>query len=413
MERSGPKLSVARENDIPALDGIRAYAVCSVVMGHFVPIPWLQSLIGWGDTGVFIFFCLSGFLITRILLQGTDRTHPGQRGTLLKSFSRRFLRIFPIYYLVLGAGVALQYPPIVDNLFRLATYSVGIPGLPPLSPLRSASHLWSLSVEEQFYLVWPCLIVLGPRRWRLGFTLTAILASFAYKLLLAMYGGNYGEIFRPALGCVDSLGCGSLAAILFHGPSSPLRQRIASWPVVTGAFIVAAALWAYRMVNIDHRYSEHLTFGVIQVLAFAIFFSLLILFLAEHRNNRLSTVLSLPPLRFIAKISYGVYLYHYFMPIVINLLVQKLGMPFPHYTQENVVLAAIPLAFVVATVSWYLIEQPLLALKRFYPYPRAQNQLGGLMTEIATWPTNSGVSALGRPESADSAPPRSKTPPRP
>ena len=375
MDRCEEKTPDSREADIPALDGIRAYAVCSVVIGHFVPIPWLQSLIGWGDTGVFIFFCLSGFLITRILLQGTDRVGPGQKGALLKSFySRRFLRIFPIYYLVLGAGVALQYPPIAENLIRLATYSVGVPWLPPVPPLRSASHLWSLSVEEQFYLVWPWLMVLGPRPWRLGLTLTAILASLACKLLLAMGGGDYGDIFRPALGCMDSLGCGSLAAIIFQSPPSPLRQRIASWPFVTGTFIVAAALWAYRMANIDHRYSNHLTFGVIQVFAFAVFFSLLILFLAEHRKNLLSTVLSLPPLRFIAKISYGVYLYHFFMPIVINLFVQKLGLPFPRYTPENVVLAAIPLTFIVATLSWYLVERPLLSQKRFYPYPAAPNQ---------------------------------------
>jgi peptidoglycan/LPS O-acetylase OafA/YrhL len=369
---SSPTAPATRAADIPALDGLRAYAVCSVVTGHFFPIPWLQSLVGWGDTGVFIFFCLSGFLITRILLQGTDRAHSRQKGALIKSFyARRFLRIFPAYYLVLAVGVALHYPPIADNLLRLATYSVGILGLPPMSPLRSASHLWSLSIEEQFYLVWPALMIFGPRGARLPLTLTAILASLAYKLVVATHGGSYSDLFRTTLGCVDSLGCGSLAAILYQGPPSPFRQRIASWQIATGAFVVVAALWAYRMVNFDHRYSDHLTFGVIQVFAFAIFFSLLILFLAEHRANPLSAVLSVPPLRFIAKISYGLYLYHYFMPIVINLFVLKLGVPFPHYTQKNVALAAIPLAFAVATLSWHLLERPLLAQKRFYPYPVA------------------------------------------
>jgi peptidoglycan/LPS O-acetylase OafA/YrhL len=351
--------SLTESDRFPALDGLRAFAVLSVMVGHLVPITGLQKLVGWGDVGVVIFFCLSGFLITNILLRADDGS---DRGLILKAFyARRFLRIFPIYYLAVAAAALLGYEPVRDNLARLLTYSLNVPGLGLSTDLGAASHLWSLSVEEQFYIIWPIVLLTVPRQY-LKWTLAAIVASsVVYKMALALTGADYAAIFRPITGSADSLALGALVAVVrTEGVRVPVRLAVIG---VVAAVIVTA----YRMANpIDAFYTGALPFAVVQFLVIALASAAVIGFFVDSKS-RVGDALGHPILEGIARISYGLYLYHFFVPLALSGLV---GGPL-------LSLVSVVLTFALATVSWVVIERPLLSLKRWVPYG-SRNRVGRL-----------------------------------
>ena len=155
----------------PALDGTRAIAALLVLVFHAMqeglPLP---KLVNFGQTGVDLFFVLSGFLITSILLAARPRDWSEVR----TFYARRSLRIFPLYYLALCFCALFLFPVnwpfwiYLENFWMSAGREVAGPG-----------HLWSLAVEEQFYLVWPCLVLFVPRRFLLKILTGLIVFSFA------------------------------------------------------------------------------------------------------------------------------------------------------------------------------------------------------------------------------------------
>src|SRR5208337_4189358 len=157
------------------LDGIRALAVIAVMIQHFDPgtVRWIKL----GHVGVRVFFVLSGFLITGILLQARQSAEIDglSKWRVLRNFyARRFLRIFPIYYLVIlvtwVAGIAEMRESVGWNLSYLSNFYFYQRG----TGNYSVTHLWSLAVEEQFYLLWPLLILFLPRKWLAGAIVSAI-----------------------------------------------------------------------------------------------------------------------------------------------------------------------------------------------------------------------------------------------
>ncbi len=349
--------------DFPALDGLRAIAVLFVMIGHLAPSEFLQKLVGWGLLGVLLFFCLSGFLITNILLK-IDCTAGRMQG-LRAFYARRFLRIFPIYYLVIAIAVCVRYTPVTDNLLRLVTYTLNIPGLPPTLNLEAASHLWSLSVEEQFYCVWPIVVLFAPRRSLKAILIATILASLCYKMVLAVTGQPYWMIFRPIAGCIDSLAIGSLVAVRRNQGT----DRTISVPMLAIALVVYAVVTYCRFAfHIDPRYTGVLPIGVVETFVCAVVFALIITFVTQRKENPFSRALGVPPLRAIARISYGLYLYHFFMPDIVVAIYRNHGMQtwHPHFT--SLFINPLCLSFLAAIASWYCIEAPLLKLKTRFAY---------------------------------------------
>ena len=270
----------------PQLDGLRAIAVMSVFIGHLVPLRFLQKIVSWGDTGVILFFCLSGFLITRILLRvQIDGT--GNRWMSLRSFYvRRVLRIFPIYYLVIVLGVLVGYPPVRDQFLRLVTYSLNVPGLPPTDHLGAFSHFWSLSVEEQFYLFWPMLVLFLPRRNLPHFIVGLIGLSLGYRLAFALAGASYKLIFASLWGCLDSLGLGALLAIAWDEPSC----RWARGRRFVRVGKIFGVVWALMTVGIlagglDSEFTGYLWFAAVYFTTAAIAFTGLIAFALSGSKN--------------------------------------------------------------------------------------------------------------------------------
>ena len=155
---------------MPQLDGVRAIAISAVLLAHFPVFPALVQIYAMqpGQLGVRLFFVLSGFLITRILLHCRDLVESGtvSLGAVLRRFyTRRALRIFPLYFLVVGVFAWLGAPNVREHLVWHLTYTTNFRMAALASNLFPAGHFWSLAIEEQVSAVWPLLTLVLPRRW--------------------------------------------------------------------------------------------------------------------------------------------------------------------------------------------------------------------------------------------------------
>jgi len=347
------------------LDGLRFFAFLAVFMIHSdVEHFW------WGSYGVSLFFVISGFLITRILIAAQDRP----RGQALRAFyARRALRIFPAYYLVLGlaaATVGIAHLPA----FVLYVMNWGIffytwiqPALVdrPWDPVRMYGiHFWSLCVEEQFYLVFPLLFsFLRPGRTRLRGLLVLWAASIAFRFLFAalLPKSAYGLI---PLVCGEYLVAGAVGAVVFadtSGTAERIRAAARQWMFPVGLALVAAlfALYGPESPSIDHvMRPPHM-----QTLL-ALGFLAMVLGLWQTDNRWVLGFFNFAPFRFLGKISYGLYLIHLFMWPLYDWLSA-------HYA----VLRAVPplaaqfgLTVLLATAMWHLVEAPILKLKARFQY---------------------------------------------
>ncbi len=337
------------------LDGLRAIAVITVMIGHFCPYPIISKFVGYGDTGVVIFFCLSGFLITGILLDLKEL--PQSRISLLGTFyARRAVRIFPIYYLVIAVGVAVGSTPVIANLLRLLTYTANyVPGLPIITDLGPFPHLWSLSVEEQFYLAWPLLIFLMPRRFMPATILAVICSSLTFKAYGAVSGASYTVIYRSVFSCMDSLAAGS--ALALARPWLPqlfakVGNRVVFLSIALVALLTAIRFW----VDADPWYRGHEVLGLIYFQSIILLSCTVIAAAVSGKRWLLSSFLETSPMVSTGRISYGLYVYHYFMPYMAIMLVPRIHSRFP-------ALTTVAVSFAVAAISWFVIEKPLLALK--------------------------------------------------
>lgn len=370
-------VAVRRRPYLPALDGLRALAVLLVLWTH-VPrdmpgyptwLSWLASGIEPGYLGVDLFFVLSGFLITRILLVERDAGRP-LRWFLL----RRALRIFPIYYLLLLALAVLRPGP---ELPWCALYlgNFWLSTSPLHTPLR---HTWSLCVEEHFYLLWPLLLLVVPRS-RLPVVLLAVVLPGAVLAAVTTCAWWPSEYLPSVLQYGSQYRCLSLAA---GGLLALFEVRRAAEPpaVVPGPFVSAASgrvrlavvaallLAAAFVVSETHlgillptgyapfagRYAPVLPpqyLPAAKLVAFTLACTALLLLTADARPDRWpGRLLASAPMRGIGRISYGLYLYHY--PIYFALL----G-PAPAASQVAVAVTA---SFAVATLSYLLLERPIL-----------------------------------------------------
>jgi peptidoglycan/LPS O-acetylase OafA/YrhL len=347
------------------LDGLRFFAFLGVFMIHSdVEHFW------WGSYGVSLFFVISGFLITRILIASQDRP----RGQALKAFyARRALRIFPAYYLVLGlaaATVGIAYLPA----FALYVMNWGIffytwiqPELvdAPWDPVRMHGiHFWSLCVEEQFYLVFPLLFsFLRPGNTRLRWLLAMWAACIAFRFLFAalLPKAAYGLI---PLVCGEYLVAGAVGAAVFadeSGTAERVRTAARQWMFPAGLALVVALFVLFRPEppSIDHViHPPHM-----QTLL-ALGFLAMVLGLWQTDNRWVLGFFNYAPFRFLGKISYGLYLIHLFMWPLFDWLSA-------HYSVLGDVpplVARFGLTILLATGMWQLVEAPILKLKRKFQY---------------------------------------------
>jgi peptidoglycan/LPS O-acetylase OafA/YrhL len=361
------------------LDGLRCFAVLGVLVSHFwIPqgLPWLLADMDWGWIGVRLFFVLSGFLITGILLDA--RQIAGNKTTtsayqLRQFYARRFLRIFPIYYLVIMITIALNIPLARELWAWLVTYTSNIYITLHNTWIGYFSHFWSLAVEEQFYLIWPFLILILPKKWLLPSVALAILVAPVYRFsAYQLYRGDISPFdfkagtLTPAN--LDSLGMGAMLAIFWHNRA--YRERVQKYtlfiilPVGILLYLVTLALYHYDI--------KPSVFFTLNDFALALIFAWLVSSAAMGFKGTVGKFISFPIFVYLGKISYGIYVYHYFMPLILVPVMKWLGFEAPPPGPLNFILAG-SLSIAIASLSWYLFEYPINRLKRHFAYVPVPN----------------------------------------
>lgn len=350
---------------MPGLDGLRAIAVLAVVAYH-LEFSWASG----GLLGVGVFFTLSGYLITDLLLAAQQRG-----GIRLGDFwLGRARRLLPALFLMLGVVVAwvVLFGPAQPTEFREAVGAAALyvanwqlvfqhisyfARFGPPSPL---GHLWSLGVEEQFYIFWPLLLMIGMRLVRERTSVSGVRPRLA-ALTLLLVGASALEmalLYHPSLDPsrvyygTDTRAFELLAgaALAMVWPSAKLRPNVTEGArrVLDGAGLIGL-LAILAMIWRTGEYSSFLYQGGFVLLSAA---TALLLASLAHPASRLGTLMGCRPLRWIGERSYGIYLWH--MPII------ALTTPADAHG-VNLGRAALQVAatFCVAALSWRLVEQPI------------------------------------------------------
>lgn len=357
--------SHSRQTYVPHIDGLRAVAVLSVILYH-LKASWLPG----GFTGVDVFFVISGFVVSA----SVDRLPAlgGWQG-LLRFYARRIRRIVPalvVCLLVTALFSALFIPEswlseTSDKTGRRAFFglsnwvlaSTGNDYFSPRTEFNPYTHTWSLGVEEQFYLLFPLLFLAWSRGGRgralsLGLFALATLASLAYALRLAGQGGQDIQAFYVTTTRFWQLGAGVLLyqAMTLSGGDAALERPAAnagpagrSWrsPLLLAASALGYGLWAARPGH------SPWPDGLWPVLSTLVLLGLL----QGHRHGWTGRVLASPPMVWVGKLSYSLYLWHW--PVFV-LFRWTVGLE----TLLNGA-CAVALVFVLAWLSWRWVEQPL------------------------------------------------------
>ncbi|MEZ0538688.1 acyltransferase family protein [Fibrella arboris] len=374
-------------NHLIQLDGVRFLAVALVLFDHWtaeqLPPAFTFPL---GSLGVTIFFVLSGFLISRILLSGKDKLPLPKRrylGGYLKTFYiRRTLRIFPIYYLTLFILYLLNEPPVRRTIGWLALYASNIYIAHYATWMGTVDHLWSLAVEEQVYLIMPMLLFLLPRHWVIPTALLMLVGSVVLRYGLLVHGDPWfiGYVSMPT--CLDAFGLGLAMAWLWLYRRSQFEALFRS-PVGLLVSILAfgGVVWLSKNYASNHPDLDH-TFNVYTHVWERLSASFIGFFLIGKAilgfKGPMKALLIHPVSQYLGQISYGLYLYHNFIynayhtqqTHVALRTWRKLVHFFPvldaSFAFQFLYFLAITVG--IATISWYLIEKPINRLKDRFAY---------------------------------------------
>lgn len=338
----------------PQFDGLRALAVLTVMIDHFstdVPNFPLPDCIHLGATSVRLFLVLSGYFITASLRRARDRVDVGRLSvgqTLRAFYSRRILRILPAYGVFAVVALILNLGAVRHNWPWLFTGTVNwLIAWKNQWPL-AISHLWSICVQEQFYLVWPLFILLLPRRWMLQTIIAVALAGVAFRVGCVMFSVPMIARWVLPFGSLDSLAAG--AALGWCGGRLHSSRR--GWLIagVCVSMLVLAGIWR----NGDPTRLRSVLVEPFEASAFVV----LVARTATGFSGWIARFLSLPGLVFAGRISYGLYIYHVLVAMVFD---RWLPLPMRWLlTDPSARLTLLgTVTLIVAALSWRFLEQPV------------------------------------------------------
>lgn len=394
-----PELYHPRQHLKP-LDGVRGLAILMVMMlhafqsnyeGHRGLAYFVGTVFQYGIFGVDLFFVLSGFLITGILVDSL-----GDEGFFQKFYARRALRIFPLYYGMLCVLFVLT-PALHLHWRGMGWLLLGyLQNLRPETILHfspganiSLNHLWSLAIEEQFYLVWPAVVFLVRGRKRLMITAIALsVSSLLLRVVLIFHGVSAELIHATTITRADSLLIGGVFALLFRSPRWAQVQRLApaaalaAWGVVLGSILlIGPEMLRHKPLSLADQLWIH---GVrYTVLALG---SAAIIVWSIQAGSICEWIFMRRWLRFLGKYSYGIYVIH------MILLSQLLGPQrewiamATHSKMIGVIGAAVSslaVSIVLAYLSFHLYEMPFLRLKRLFVYGEGRRMRAASPEELS------------------------------
>jgi len=355
-----PSPSKPKSSYQPQLDGLRALAILGVLIEHFgIAMP---SLLRCGPLCVRFFFVLTGYFITLSLWRVQAEISRSRESGLLplgRYYLARLLRIGPPFYLALLIGAVFGIAEVRTNFFWLATFQANnhfaFLGYWP----GAIAHFWSLAVQEQFYLLWPLVVLVLPRRWFLPAMAAFILFGLGFRIFCIATTANTITRWVTLFGCIDSFAVGALIAYL--NESRWLRKI----PRLSPALLLAMPLAAFAAFFLGRALmtlpENNLWLGLTESVD-EIFLAWLLTAAVVGIRGRYGSFLSWSPLVYLGKISYGIYVYHVFIIILISPLLGRLGLTESHdsYVRLAVLLG---LTISLSSLSWHYLEQPFLAWK--------------------------------------------------
>lgn len=377
---------MTRSIHFPGLNGLRFLAALAVVVLHlelFKDLEGLPSIIhnplvnSLGAMGVDLFFVLSGFLITYLLLE--EKAQAGKIA-LLKFYQRRILRIWPVYYLVVFAAFFLipqlgflPYARSVEDHFysKMALYLSILPnGALALYPgIHFASLSWSVGVEEQFYLIWP-LLINGTRNYaRTMIYFIVCMIGLKALLFLAIHGSMpfpHLSVIKEILVMtrLECMAIGGLAALLLYNPQYGLNRFIMRRELQVIVLVSLVPL-TYLIHNTSLDDLKHIIYSVL--------FALLILNTASGRDSIIN--FDIPVLNKLGRISYGFYMYQYFVIIPVLQMVKPLFQATGSTIWFNLVYygSSLTLLILISKLSYQFYESWFIKLKRRYSVVESTN----------------------------------------
>lgn len=339
---------------IPALDGVRAIAILLVLVFHWFPEGVGINIMPNGPIGVTLFFVLSGYLISNILIEQQTKA---QFFRSFKNFViRRALRIFPIYFLVLAGLLILKSASITINTdfyeypWYYWTYLYNHWLEQRANWADTLSPYWSLSVEEQFYILWPFCILLISSRFRAYFLWFSVLFGITFRYFSVHLQHGLGVYM---LTCVDTFAWGALLAhYIREGRSGEIDIWIRR--------LIIPVVFCFLIICLKHTDAD-----LVKQLFFRTCTSLVsvtVLFFAL-RPGTFSKILSFSPLRLLGQMSYGIYLYHMLVPNLFFKIAGKLHIPVPELP-FNLISFFVLFTFSYLSLNW--IEKPIQSFKKFF-----------------------------------------------
>jgi len=345
---------------IPSLDGLRAIAILIVCLSHVgamknTPFP---HFVGLGNLGVRVFFVISGMLITRLLMEERRRTGSI---SLKRFYIRRTLRIFPALWVYIAVIAGLSFVGIISvpriQILRSLTYTVNYY---QMGRSWYIGHIWSLSVEEQFYLLWPLVLVLGG--WRAGRRIAIVAIVLAPLLrvaaLLTLPGAHEGNPEWFPTAC-DAIATGCLLALLSKNRrwQVTIQSMTAPWLLVLTFVVVALDSLHYRF---DHGISI-LLLDSIGLLLINFGIALIVERVTTYPEDCIGRLLNSRPMTWLGSISYSLYLWQ---------------MPFLNH-QDSGWITRLPInliaALLAAAASFYFVETPILSVRKRFGWGEGES----------------------------------------
>ena len=355
----------------PGLDGLRFIAAISVLVQHVVQFQalfgfgapgWFHRLFLTGRDGVILFFVLSGFLITYLLVAELDRFGSID---IRRFYVRRILRIWPLYFLVLALAVVLYAfgaatpgwrQPDSAGVFILYALLLANVALVWGRPALGVSQSWSIGVEEQFYLVWPAILLVFAR------CLLAFMATFVFLKVVLLWAliralGEFAPttVFVQQL-ALESMAIGAIAAVLVYRKAAILR--VLYHPLAQIAAVAGFAIVVYDFDGIFGRAP-----AVATTLLSLVF---VLVILNVGCNERTLLRIGNPVTDYLGRISYGIYMFH---PLVLyGMFFALRGLGWNPGTNLAVLVTVyavgVAASIAVAALSYALFEAPCLRLKK-------------------------------------------------
>jgi len=361
-----PRAAIDDRHRLPGLDGLRAFSILLVILLHTIqrrsvthPVPYIAYVFSNGGMGVFIFFVISGYLITSLLLREFERTG---RISLRRFYVRRAFRILPplyVYVLFIAVlGLAGRLPDV--NSHEILTALTLTRNYAHHVYLWAFEHFWSLCIEEQFYLLWPGLVAFclvhwpgaTGRRKAANVALAVIVAEpfirvLAFRLLPNFH--NMGMIHMQA----DGLMFGATGALLQgHVRFEALYRRMTRWPLLLPVVLF------FTLGALGVRFQNYWNLPIGLTLDGFVILMWLI-WLVRHPDTTMGRVMDQPIVTWVGRLSYSLYIWQTFFLHYNNIPV------FGGERWINTFPGSWIALFAVATFSYYAVEQPALRLRRF------------------------------------------------